>query len=47
MIATPKLEGTRLEQLLAQVEDIRRKLTEIGQNDENPEETISLTKRLE
>ncbi|MBN1818862.1 MAG: peptidoglycan DD-metalloendopeptidase family protein [Sedimentisphaerales bacterium] len=47
MIATPKLEGSRLEQLQAQVKDIRQRLKDIGENDAGPADTVTLTKRVE
>ena len=47
MIATPKLTGSRLEQLQSQVQSIRRKLEEIEQYDEIPADTDSLAERMQ
>jgi len=47
MIATPKLEGSRLEQLQMQVKNLRLKMREIGNYDENPADTIALTTQME
>ena len=47
MIATPRLEGERLERLLTQVKNIRLQMKELGEPDEGSTDTSSLTKRVE
>jgi hypothetical protein len=47
MIATPRLTGSKLERLLAQVKDIRRKLAEVEQNDEGPGDAAAGIRRVE
>jgi murein DD-endopeptidase MepM/ murein hydrolase activator NlpD len=47
MIATPKLKGSRLERLQAQVIAIRQKLKEFEPYDESPADAIALTKKAQ
>jgi murein DD-endopeptidase MepM/ murein hydrolase activator NlpD len=47
MIATPKLTGSRLERLQAQVTTIRQKLKEFELYDESPADAIALTKKIQ